>query len=94
MRTNKRIIATMAALLIAAAGVIIFEACNKKTEMVKNIPELNIAELSDMDKDMLLFGEQMKYARKGGETMKLEEAVQNLTNYQNFRLCDASRYSS
>ena len=90
-----KLVASLATLLlVAAAGVIIFEACNKKHEMVKNIPELNATELSDMDKEMLLFGEKMKSAQKGGETMPLEEAVRNLTNYQNFRLCDASKHSS
>ena len=93
MKTNKKLVATMAALLIAAAGVITFEACNKKNEVVNNIPELNVAELTDMDKEMILFGEKMKAAQKGGETMQLEEAVRNLSNYENFKMCDASRYS-
>ena len=93
MRTNKKLFATVAALLVAAAGVITFEACNKKNEVVNNIPELNVAKLSDMDKEMILFGEKMKAATKGGETMQLEEAIRNLSNYENFRMCDASRYT-
>lgn len=94
MRKNFKFIATVATLLIAAAGVITFEACNKKNEVVKNIPELNTPELSDMDKDMILFGEKMKSATKGGETMPLDEAIRNFSNYENFKMCDASKYST
>lgn len=94
MKNHLKFVATIATLLIAAAGVITFEACNKKNEVVNNIPELNVVELSDMDKEMILFGEKIKSAQKGGETMQLEEAVRSLTNYQNFRLCDASKFSS
>ncbi|MBO7529597.1 MAG: hypothetical protein J6T37_06955 [Bacteroidales bacterium] len=93
MRKNFKIVATMAALLIAAVGVITFEACNKKDEAVKDISELNTPELSFMDKEMIQFGDKMKSATKTGETMPLEEAIRNFSNYQNFRLCDASRYS-
>ena len=89
-----KLVATVATLLVAAAGVITFEACNKKNEVANNIPELNVAELSDMDKEMILFGEKMKAAQKGGETMQLEEAIRNLSNYENFKMCDASRYST
>ena len=94
MRKHTKLVATMATLLIAAAGVITFEACNKKNEVVNNIPELNTPELSDMDKEMILFGKKMKSATKGGETMPLEEAIRNLSNYENFKMCDASNYSA
>ena len=94
MKTNKKFVAVVATLLIAAAGVITFEACNKKNEVVNNIPELNTPELSDMDNEMILFGEKMKSATKGGETMPLEEAIRNLSNYENFKMCDASNYSA
>ncbi len=94
MNKKMKFVAVVATLLIAAAGVITFEACNKKNEVVNNIPELNVAELSDMDKEMILFGEKMKSATKGGETMQLDEAVRNLSNYENFKMCDASRYSA
>ena len=94
MKKHMKLVATVATLLIAAAGVITFEACNKKNEVTNNIPELNVVELSDMDKEMILFGEKMKAAQKGGETMQLEEAIRNLSNYENFKMCDASRYST
>ena len=94
MKKHLKLVATIAALLLITGAIITFEACNKKNEVVKSIPELNVAELSDMDKEMIMFGEKMKSAQKGGETMKLEEAVRNLTNYQNFGLCDASKFSS
>ena len=94
MKKHMKLVAAVATLLIAAAGVITFEACNKKNEVANNIPELNVVELSDMDKEMILFGEKMKAAQKGGETMQLEEAIRNLSNYENFKMCDASRYST
>ena len=94
MVKKSKFVAIAATLLIAAAGVITFEACNKKNEVVNNIPELNTPELSDMDKEMILFGEKMKSATKGGETMPLEEAIRNLSNYENFKMCDASNYSA
>lgn len=94
MVKKSKIVAVVATLLIAAAGVITFEACNKKNDVVTNIPELNVAELTDMDKEMILFGEKMKSATKGGETMPLEEAIRNLSNYENFKMCDASNYSA
>ena len=94
MVKKSKIVAIAATLLVAAAGVITFEACNKKNEVVNNIPELNTRELSDMDKEMILFGEKMKAATKGGETMPLEEAIRNLSNYENFKMCDASNYSA
>lgn len=94
MKKHIKLVATIATLLLVTGAIITFEACNKKNEVVKSIPELNVAELTDFDKEMILFGEKMKSAQKGGETMKLEEAVRNLSNYQNFRLCDASKFSS
>ena len=93
MVRKTRIVAAMAALLIAAAGVITFEACNKKNDVVKDIPELRSAELSDMDKEMILFGEKLKSAKKGEETMELTEAVRNLSNYQNFKMSNAGIFS-
>lgn len=93
MVKQSKIVAIAATLLVAAAGVITFEACNKKNEVVKNIPELNTPELSDIDKDMILFGEKMKSATKNGEVMPIEEAIRNFSNYENFKLCDASVFS-
>lgn len=94
MKKHLKLVAAVSALIVVAAAVVTFEACNKKNEMVNNIPDLNVAELSDMDKDMILFGERMKSAKKGGETMSVEDAIKNLTNYENFKLSDARDYSS
>ena len=91
MVRKTKTVAVMAALLIAAAGIITFEACNKKNEVLSNIPELNVSELPAMDMEMIAFGEKLKSAAKGGETMSLGEAVRNVTNYQNYRLCDAGK---
>lgn len=94
MKKHMKLVATVATLLIAASGIITFEACNKKNEIAKNIPELNAQELTDFDKEMILFGEKMKSAKKGGETMPLAEAIRNLTNYENFKMADASIFSA
>lgn len=94
MKKHMKLVATVATLLIAASGIITFEACNKKNEIAKNIPELNAQELTDFDKEMILFGEKMKSAKKDGETMPLAEAIRNLTNYENFKMADATNYSA
>ena len=61
MLNKSKIVAAVAALLIAAAGVITFEACDKKNEVVNNIPELNVAELTDMDgTETILYAEFAK----------------------------------
>lgn len=41
MSRNLKSLAVVAALLIAAAGVITFEACNKKTDMINNVPQFS-----------------------------------------------------
>ena len=93
MKKRVKLGAIVATLLIVAAAVITFEACNKKNEMVKNIPELNVAGLSDMDMEMIMFGEKMRSARKGGESMPIDEAIGILTDYQNFKMSDVRNYS-
>ncbi len=87
-----------AALLLAVATTITIVSCKKDKETVKNnISENSIKsyELSEMDKTMIAFGEKLKSAsnERSGETMPLEEALNTLTNYQNFSMCDASHFS-
>lgn len=49
MRTNKKLFAAVAALLVAAADVVTFEACNKKNEVVNNTDNKNIVTISTND---------------------------------------------
>lgn len=85
------------AFIIAVTAITIVSCKKDKTEE-SNPSSGNIAknyELSDMDKAMIAFGEKMKAAsnERSGETMPLEEALNTLSNYQNFTMCDASNYS-
>ncbi len=87
----------IAAIIIAVTAITIVSCKKDKTEE-SNPSSENIAknyELSDMDKAMIAFGEKMKTAssEKSGETLPIVEALNTLTNYQNFSMCDASNYS-
>lgn len=93
---KKRILILATVLLVAATTITIVSCKKDKTE--EGSPTENIAknyELSDMDKAMIAFGEKMKAAsnEKSEETMPLAEALNTLSNYQNFTMCDASNYS-
>ena len=86
------------AVVIATATAITVASCKKDKTEESNPSSGNIAknyELSDMDKAMIAFGEKMKAAsnERSGETMPLAEALNTLSNYQNFTMCDASHYS-
>lgn len=87
----------IAAIIIAITAITIVSCKKDKTEE-SNPSSENIAknyELSDMDKAMIAFGEKMKAAsnEKSGESMPLADALNTLSNYQNFTMCDASNYS-
>lgn len=87
----------IAAIIIAVTAITIVSCKKDKTE--ESSPTENIAknyELSDMDKAMIAFGEKMKAAsnEKSGESMPLADALNTLSNYQNFTMCDASHFST
>lgn len=91
MVKKSRIVAAVAILLIAAAGVITFEACNKKNEVVNNTKNKNIVTISnndDMDGYLLDLRKRMKSAIKDGEAMSLSDAEWALTALENFGLCE------
>lgn len=97
MVKKSRIVAALAILLIAAAGVITFEACNKKNEVVNNTKNKNIVTISsndDMDGYLLDLRKRMKSATKDGEAMSLSDAEWALTALENFGLCDGSKRST
>ena len=85
------------AILLVAVTTITIVSCKKDNEKSNKTENLvNSHELSDMDKEMIAFGEKLKTAsdERSGETMPLDEALTTLSNYQNFKLCDASHYST
>jgi len=88
----------IAAIVIAAATAITVSSCKKDKTEEGNTNETVAKnyELSDMDKAMIAFGEKMKAAsdERSGETMPLAEALNTLSNYQNYTMCDASHYST
>ena len=97
MVKKTKIVAIVATLLIAAAGVITFEACNKKNDVVNNTENSNIvtiAQTNDMDGYLLDLRKRMKTATKDGETMSLSDAEWALTALENFGLCDGSKRST
>lgn len=88
----------IAAVVIVAATAITVSSCKKDKTEESNTNETVAKnyELSDMDKAMIAFGEKMKAAsdERSGETMPLAEALNTLSNYQNYTMCDASHYST
>lgn len=97
MVKKSKIVAIVATLVIAAAGVITFEACNKKNDVVNNTENSNIvtiAQTNDMDGYLIDLRKRMKTATKYGETMSLSDAEWALTALENFGLCDGSKRST
>lgn len=94
----KRKLIILAATILVAVTTTIVVSCKKDKESSKtNLTEKNLQdwEPSETDLAMISFGEKMKAAshERSGETMPLSEALNTLTNYQNFTMCDASYYS-
>lgn len=94
---KKKTILSVAELIIVAIISVTVISCKKENEKTKDTRNLmDSCVLSDMDKSMIAFGEKIKAAanEKSDETMPLEEALNTLTNYQNFSMCDASHFIS
>ena len=97
MKKQMKLVAALATMLIAAAGIITFEACNKKKEVVNNTENKNIVTIShndDMDGYLLNLRKRMKTATKDGEAMSLSDAEWALTALENFGFCDGSKRST
>lgn len=89
----------IAAVLLVAATTIAIVSCKKDKDHEKNNNTENLVksrELSDVDKEMIAFGEKLKTAanERSGESMPWKEALTTLSNYQNYTLCDASHFST
>lgn len=92
---------TLATILMVVATTIVVASCKKDKDNEKvtgTVTKVGLSnttiqqlELSDMDESMLAFGEALKNAdnQKEAVTLPLEEAMNTLTNYQNFSLCNA-----
>lgn len=98
----KKKIMIIAAVLLVAATTIAIVSCKKDKDSAKDNNTEKTEKLvrnqglSAMDKEMIAFGEKLRIAanEKSGETLPLGEALNTLTNYQNYSLCDASQISA
>ncbi len=96
MTKKMKLVATLATMLIAAAGVMTFEACNKKenvieskSDSVQNKGIEHPKQIDDMDKYLEEFGCRM-HNSKESDILSLEEASWHLTAYQNYQYGDVA----
>ena len=94
---NKKIkfVATVATLLIAAAGVITFEACNKKNEVINSVPQMvqnkGIVyqnEVPDREAYILEFEKKLQSGAKSDEVLTAENANAFMFDLLNFDFCN------
>lgn len=88
MKRFNSIIAIIGLAIVATA--VAFVSCKKEKQEEKTNDALSVSQLSEMDKAMIAFGERLKSPESANEYMPLEEAINTLSNYENFLLCDAS----
>ena len=95
MNKKLKLATAVVALLMVTAIVVTFEACKKEADkMTQQVQK--VSGMNDVDRKINDFGERMKQAAisKSDETMPVNEAMNNLTNYQNFKMCDARAFST
>ena len=90
-----KFVATVATLLIAAAGVITFEACNKKNEVIKSVPETMLnkgivyqTEVPNREDYILEFEKKLQSAAKSDEVLTVENANAFMFDILNFDYCN------
>lgn len=95
MRKHTKLVAVVATLLIAAAGVITFEACNKKNEVINSVPQMaqnkGIVyqnEVPDREAYILDFEKKLQSAAKSNEVLTAENANAFLFDLLNFDFCN------
>ena len=95
MKTNIKLVATVAALIIAAAAVITFEACNKKKDAVNNIPLVVQNEgivyqkaVPDRESYITEFEKKLQSASKTDEVLTLENANSFMFDILNYDFCN------
>ncbi len=94
-KKKSRIVAVVATLLIAAAGVITFEACNKKNEVIKSVPETMLnkgivyqTEVPDREAYILEFEKKLQAGAKSDEALTAENANAFMFDILNFDFCN------
>ncbi len=95
MLKKSKIVATVATLLIAVAGVITIEACNKKNEVIKNVPEIvpnkgivYQSEVPDREAYILEFEKKLQSVAKSDEVLTGENANAFMFDILNFDFCN------
>ena len=95
MVKKSKIVAVVATLLIAAAGVITFEACNKKNEVVNNAPQMALNkgivyqnEVPDREAYILEFEKKLQAGAKSDEALTAENANAFMFDILNFDFCN------
>ena len=95
MVKKSKIVAVVATLLIAAAGVITFEACNKKKEVINSAPQMvqnkGIVyqnEVPDREAYILDFEKKLQSAAKSNEVLTAENANAFMFDLLNFDFCN------
>ena len=95
MVKKTKIVATLATLLIAAAGVITFEACNKKNEVINSAPQMvqnkGIVyqnEVPDREAYILEFEKKLQSGAKSEEVLTAENANAFMFDLLNFDFCN------
>gem|GEM_PF-1596692 len=95
MVKRSKTVAVVATLLIAAAGVITFEACNKKNEVIKSVPETMLnkgivyqTEVPDREAYILEFEKKLQAGAKSDEALTAENANAFMFDILNFDFCN------
>lgn len=95
MNKKMKFVATVATLLIAAAGVITFEACNKKNEVINSAPQMvqnkGIVyqnEVPNREDYILEFEKKLQSAAKSDEVLTVENANAFMFDILNFDYCN------
>lgn len=94
----KRHFFVFAAFVLLAATSVAFFSCKKDKDESKNNQAENLLKntgQSDMNKTMAAFGKTIKAAsnERSGESMPVMEALNTLSNYQNYSMCNANYHS-
>ena len=95
MNKKMKFVASVAALLIAAAGVITFEACNKKNEVINSAPQMAQNkgiiyqnEVPDREAYILEFEKKLQSGAKSDEVLTAENANAFMFDLLNFDFCN------
>ena len=95
MNKKMKFVATVATVIIAAAGVITFEACNKKNEVVNNAPQMALNkgivyqnEVPDREAYILEFEKKLQAGAKSDEALTAENANAFMFDILNFDFCN------